>query len=98
MGRCSTSPVASPVSGQQQGAPGRVLACRRVCSGKKSPVQEGGHLPAGDGVVGTEQGVGGRVAASGDPGGGEPGDVVLEEVAVGVVEGRGGVAEAQPSG
>lgn len=60
------------------------------------PVQEGGHLSAGDGVVGTEPVVGGWVAAAGDAGIGEPFDVGAEHVRGGnVVEGDGGHRDRQ---
>src|SRR5690606_11618902 len=54
-------------------------------------VHDGVDLSAGDVVVGAELGVGGWVAAAGDVGVGQPGDVVVEDVGVGdVVEFVGG--------
>src|SRR5690606_41721253 len=50
--------------------------------------QEGGHLAPGDGIVRTEPVVGWWVAAAGDVGCGEAGDVAFEHVACRVGEGR----------
>ncbi len=61
----------------------RGAACREVGQG---PVQEGRHLAPGHGCVGTEEGVGRRVAALGDPRCRQPVDVAGEDVAPGVTE------------
>src|SRR5690606_6465812 len=52
----------------------------------QSPSQKRRHLAAGHRIVGTEQRVVGRVAASGDAGCAQGSDVVFEEVSSGVSE------------